>query len=81
LLDHLDNDANRVVGLIATMLGKRDQWLRYLVTRDRVGLRGVLEQSLADEIERELAGVCALFPSSTWKRCSITCAMRQRTCR
>jgi ATP-dependent helicase/nuclease subunit A len=62
LLDYLDNDADRVVRLLATMLDKRDQWLRHLVTADRSELRALLEESLATEIERELAALDALFP-------------------
>ncbi len=62
LLDCQDNDATRVVRLLASMLGKRDQWLRYLVTRDVAGLRVALEQSLAIEIDRELANLEALLP-------------------
>ncbi len=62
LLDYQDNDAARVVRLLASMLGKRDQWLRYLVTRDVAGLRAALEQSLVIEIDRELANLKSLLP-------------------
>ncbi len=68
LLDYLDNDADRVVALLATMLGKRDQWLRHLVTRDAARLRASLERSLAAEVERELAGLAAMFPRETVDR-------------
>ena len=68
LLDHLDNDAERVVKLLADMLGKRDQWLRYLGTRDVSELRAALEQSFAVEIERELAHVRTLFPQDLGDR-------------
>jgi ATP-dependent helicase/nuclease subunit A len=62
LLDYLDNDADRVVRLLATMLGKRDQWLRHLVGHEARTLRDWLEQALATEIESELAALAAQFP-------------------
>jgi ATP-dependent helicase/nuclease subunit A len=61
-LDYLDNDADRVVRLLATMLGKRDQWLRHVITGDASALRAGLEASLATEIARELVALDALFP-------------------
>jgi ATP-dependent helicase/nuclease subunit A len=62
LLDYQDNDAERISGLVATMLAKRDQWLPHLVARDTAGLRAALEQSLVTEIDRELAVLAATFP-------------------
>ena len=64
LLDYLDNDADRVVRLLSTMLGKRDQWLRHLVGNDAPALRAWLEQALATEIEGELSALEARFPRS-----------------
>src|SRR5690349_4325243 len=61
LLDHLDNDAERAVQLIATLLGKREQWLRCLVT-DAPELRTLLEQALAAEIGAELRALEAHLP-------------------
>ncbi|HXX84153.1 MAG TPA: UvrD-helicase domain-containing protein [Casimicrobiaceae bacterium] len=62
LLRYLDNDADRVVSLLAGMLAKRDQWLRRLVGQDPTALRAMLEEALAAEIEAELATVRSLFP-------------------
>ncbi len=64
LLDHFDNDADRLVGLIAGMLGKREQWLRHLVTADRAALRTALEQALDAEIGAALAALDALLPET-----------------
>ncbi|HEX8010462.1 MAG TPA: UvrD-helicase domain-containing protein [Casimicrobiaceae bacterium] len=62
LLDHVDNDADRLVRLIAGMLAKREQWLRHLVTDDRAALRASLERALAAEIESVLSALDALLP-------------------
>ncbi len=62
MLAHLDNDASRAVGLLAEMLGKREQWLRLLVGVDSAALRASLEQAMAVEIERELSKLRTLFP-------------------
>ena len=62
LLDYLDNDADRVVRLLSTMLAKRDQWLRHLVGQDASALRDSLERALATEIESELTALAARFP-------------------
>ena len=64
LLSHLDNDAERVVGLLATMLGKRDQWLRPLGRADPLALRNVLEATLRAEVEGELDNVRQVFPAT-----------------
>jgi len=42
LLDHLDNDLGRLEGLIASMLAKRDHWIRHLGRMDRAGLEAAL---------------------------------------
>ncbi len=62
LLDHLDNDADRLIELIAGMLAKRDQWLHFAVVDDKDALRVNLEQALVAEIDRELVALDAAFP-------------------
>jgi ATP-dependent exoDNAse (exonuclease V) beta subunit len=62
LLERLDNDADRVVALIASLLGRREQWLRHLVTADATALRSALEEALTAEIRTELAELEALLP-------------------
>ena len=64
LLEYLDNDADRLVALIANLLAKREQWLRHLVTDDPVALRTALEDALTAEIEAELAALHAILPRS-----------------
>ena len=62
LLDHLDNDADRLIVLIAGMLAKRDQWLRFASVNDQDALRIDLEKALVAEIDRELGALDAAFP-------------------
>src|SRR5439155_16266759 len=62
LLAHLDNDANRAVGLIAHLLGKREQWLPFLVADHRATLRQALERTLVEAIEAELRALHAAIP-------------------
>jgi len=62
LLDHLDNDADRLVQLIAGMLAKRDQWLNFVVVDDKEAMRVNLEKALVAEIDRELSALDAVFP-------------------
>ncbi|MEO6927644.1 MAG: UvrD-helicase domain-containing protein, partial [Casimicrobiaceae bacterium] len=62
LLRHFDNDGNRVVELLASMLDKRDQWMPPLLSLRAAPSREALERTLADEVERALADLCARWP-------------------
>ncbi|MEO8741028.1 MAG: UvrD-helicase domain-containing protein [Casimicrobiaceae bacterium] len=62
LLSHLDNDADRVVTLLARMLARREQWLGSFLRVDATRLRGELEAALAREIEAELIELRGAFP-------------------
>jgi ATP-dependent exoDNAse (exonuclease V) beta subunit len=68
LLDDLDNNADRLVGLLASLLAKREQWLRHLVTDDPAALRAALEDALAAEIEAELRALAEILPRSSAHR-------------
>jgi ATP-dependent exoDNAse (exonuclease V) beta subunit len=68
LLDDLDNDADRLVGLLASLLAKREQWLRHLVTDDPAALRSALEDALAAEIEAELHALVEMIPRPSAQR-------------
>jgi len=65
LLEHLDNDAERAVRLIADLLAKREQWLRHVVTDDPAALRIELEHALEEEIGEELRTLVSLLPRAT----------------
>ena len=60
LLEHLDNDLGRIVGLVAGMLARRDHWIRHLARMDRDGL----EAALGAERERVCAHAKALYPGA-----------------
>jgi len=60
LLVHLDNDLPRLRDLLAEMLPKRDQWLRYVLAAHE---RRDLENSLIHLAEEKLAAVIVLFPA------------------
>lgn len=64
LLAYLDNDADRLIALIADLLRKREQWFRHLLIRDTLALRAALEDALDAEIVAELGALSALLPRS-----------------
>lgn len=64
LLDHLDNDGERVVKLIAGLLGKREQWLPGVVGHEPGRLRARLEAVLRDEIHSVLDDLIGLLTPS-----------------
>jgi ATP-dependent helicase/nuclease subunit A len=63
-LARLDNDADHAVNLLATMLARRDQWLRLPIGAGSSELRGDLEQALRVEIDSALLRVRAMIPAS-----------------
>ncbi len=63
LLSHLDNNVGTVEKLLATMLGRRDQWLRHVVGNvDSAGLRNAIESALTGVIEADLKQFENSFP-------------------
>ncbi len=62
LLQHLDNDLPKVEGLIAAMLARRDQWMRYLGSGNEPPPRERLEAALAHVIEDALSVLRATMP-------------------
>lgn len=62
LLAHFDNDGNRVVDLLVSMLARRDQWMPPLLSLRDVEVRQALEATLADEVQRSLVDLCARWP-------------------
>lgn len=61
LLQHLDNDAGRVEGLLVGMLPRRDQWLRLAVDADAG--RELLEGALRRVTEAGLQEAAGLLPA------------------
>ena len=70
LLDYLDNDGKRSIDLIAAMLGRRDQWLRHVVTDDHVALREDLERTLGAEIVHRLEALATRLPAGSMRTLS-----------
>ena len=60
-LSRVDNDADRAVVLLASLLARRDQWLRLPFGAKRADLRGQLERALRAEIDSALARTRAMF--------------------
>ncbi len=61
LLEHLDNDAARLEKLLASMLARRDHWLRHIHGRDREELEGALKRTRR-AVVGQVRGLCELFP-------------------
>ncbi len=69
LLRHLDNNSTHARDLIASMLAKRDQWMKLAVDDDDDQARADLEKALTDTVADGLAAAEALVPSdqrATW---------------
>lgn len=63
LLQHFDNDLPKVEGLIATMVARRDQWMRHLGDGSRPPDRTKLEAALVRIIEEALAALKSAIPA------------------
>ncbi len=63
-LARVDNDADSAVELLASLLAKRDQWLRLPIGAGDSGLRASLELALCTEIESTLSRARALLDAS-----------------
>jgi len=64
VLLHQDHNMVALIGLLADMLGKRDQWLRevQLHAGDPSGLRAMLEQGLSGIMAQKLDSCAAMIP-------------------
>lgn len=59
VLAHFDNDAGRIVNLLASLLARRDQWLPTIAHLRADAGRALLEAALASEVAEVLAQVRA----------------------
>jgi len=65
LIRHLDNQLDKIEGLIAGMLARRDQWLRHIVTEEAPEKRRKrLEQALDAVITEALGSARKRFPEA-----------------
>jgi ATP-dependent helicase/nuclease subunit A len=62
LLQHRDNDINKLEELLMNMLAQRDQWLPYLISADSAQLRENLEWSLRCIVEDIFAKLNEALP-------------------
>ena len=62
MLRHVDNNQPKLVKLLASLLGRRDQWLRHLVNSDPARLRAEGERALETIILTALERVARLAP-------------------
>ena len=62
LLAHLDNDYAKIVGQLSMLLGRRQDWLNHVNTKQGADLRARIEASLVQVVERTLEKVRDLFP-------------------
>ncbi len=73
LLAYLDNNAQRVVQLLSSMLARREQWLPHVLGQDEASLRAHVEDALRAEVAAELAAARARFSDAllaTIARCA-----------
>lgn len=62
LIVHLGNRVDRIVELLCDLLAKRDQWLHPIMrARETENLRGALEGTLQELVERHLRLLCDAF--------------------
>lgn len=62
LLAHLDNDYARTVGQLSMLLGRRQDWLNHVNTKQGTDLRARIEASLVQVVERTLKRLREVFP-------------------
>jgi ATP-dependent exoDNAse (exonuclease V) beta subunit len=63
LLRSVDNDAARLVHMLATLLSRRDQWLAHLAGGASPELRAELETALQRLVDDQIATTAALCPA------------------